>query len=268
MTTIRVHRRQRFTTIDRDTINDRELSLKALGLLVWLLDKPDDWRVRSEGIAGSVKDGRDSVRAGLQELEQAGYIVREKIRLNDGTFHSVCHVHERPGQTGDGFPGAGEPDVGSPDVGEPGPIPKTETEDCERRETSSLAVEVVEPPPAPVRAAAESVVRRSLYDALVEGCGWIPEEMTKDSKRVTALAANDLIDMGVADANEVVQRCMAYRVKFSGAACTPKAVVKHWPGLRGELVMAEQEHRSRMATPKKESAAARLERLRSERNAR
>ena len=92
--------------------------------------------------------------------------------------------------------------------------------------------------------------------------------MTKDSKRVTALAANDLIAMGVQDSGEVRQRCMAYRIKFPNAACTPKAVVKHWPGLRPELVEAEQQHRSQMASPKKESAADRVARLRNERNGR
>lgn len=139
MTTIRLVRRRRFTTIDRGIVTDNRLSLKAKGLMLWLLDKPDDWQVRSEDIARIGPDGRDSVRSGLQELERAGYIQRKTERLPDGTLTSVCCVYESPGQTGDGFPGAGETDVGSPDAGEPGPLMKTETEDCERRETSSLS---------------------------------------------------------------------------------------------------------------------------------
>lgn len=266
MTTIRLVRRRRFTTIDRGIVTDERISLKAKGLMLWLLDKPDDWQVRSEDIARIGPDGRDSVRSGLQELEKAGYIVRKKERLPDGTITSVCCVYESPGQTGDGKSGAGETDVGSPDAGEPGPLMKTDTEDCDRRETSSLAVAVRSD--IQVAVVVPKAQRDTVYNALALGCGFELDEMTKDAKKVTALASNDLIAMGVTDPTEIARRCFAYRVKFPNAACTPKAVVKHWPGLRPELVEAEQQHRSQMASPKKETAAERITRLRNERGQR
>ena len=75
-TSIRVARRDRYTSVSRSTINDENLSFRARGILIWLLDKPDDWRVDSEQIAAAAKEGRDAVRTALNELVAAGYIVR------------------------------------------------------------------------------------------------------------------------------------------------------------------------------------------------
>lgn len=109
MTTIRVERRDRFTTVDRDTVNDASLSFRARGLLVWLLDKPDGWRVRADAIAVATTEGRDAVRSALNELEAAGYLTRTKCRDRSGRFRTETVVRETPGHTGDWKPGAGEP---------------------------------------------------------------------------------------------------------------------------------------------------------------
>lgn len=123
MTTIRVERRRRFTTIDRKTINDSSLSFRARGLLIWLLDKPDDWRCNSEQIASEGKEGRDAVRAALAELQRAGYLTRQRVCAGRGRWVTETVVRERPSD--DGFPGVGEPGVG-----EPGANTNTDTDDC------------------------------------------------------------------------------------------------------------------------------------------
>lgn len=267
MTTIRVIRRQRFTTIDRETVNDGRLSFRARGILVWLLDKPDDWRCNADDIAAQTTEGRDAVRSALRELQALDYIVRRREQNELGHWVTVTDVFETP-QTerldaDDGIPVVGEPGVGSPDVGAPGAIPKTETEDCERRETSSLAVQGEQA----LRIGSREH-RSLLYEALIGGCGYDAEEMTKAMARSAAIAVNQLVEIGVADPEEVSRRCMAYRFKMPNATITPTAVVKHWPGLRPELVEVEQQHRSRMATPQKESASQRVERIRGERSGR
>lgn len=120
MAVIRVAKRARFTSVDRETIRDSRLSFRARGLLVWLLDKPDDFRVRSEQIADHASEGRDAVRTALRELEQLGYLERTKSRGEGGRWVHEVIVHERPvtaGHTADGLPGAGQPDAGEPDAG-------------------------------------------------------------------------------------------------------------------------------------------------------
>lgn len=124
MTTIRVERRRRFTTIDRSVANDQRLSFRARGLLVWLLDKPDDWRVNSTQIANHCPEGRDAVRAALAELEQCGYLTRQRVQGSKGRWCTDVVVHETP-VTEDGIPG-----VGQPGVGFPGANTNTDTEDC------------------------------------------------------------------------------------------------------------------------------------------
>lgn len=135
MTAIRVARRERYTSISRSTINDEGLSFRARGILIWLLDKPDDWRVDSEQIAAAAKEGRDAVRTALNELVAAGYIVRIKEQDEKGRWTSSTWVHERP------VTDAWKPDAGPADAGQPGAIPKTVNEDCDKEEPS------VPPPP-------------------------------------------------------------------------------------------------------------------------
>ncbi len=94
--TIRVEHRKQFTVVDSRTINDEALSLRATGLLVWLLDKPDGWRINSIEISKRCKEGRDAVRAAIAELEEAGYITREKYRGPDGRWVNEAVVRERP----------------------------------------------------------------------------------------------------------------------------------------------------------------------------
>lgn len=96
MTTIRVAARIKFTQIERDTVNDSRLSFKARGVLIWLLDKPDDWRSNSEAIAHNSIDGRDAVRSALTELETLGYLKREKSQDDKGQWMTIVTVYESP----------------------------------------------------------------------------------------------------------------------------------------------------------------------------
>lgn len=130
MSTIRVARRNRFTTIDRATVNDPRLSFRARGVLMWLLDKPDDWQADARTIATAGSEGRDAVRAALAELEEHGYLVRRKYRGENGQWTSEHTIHERP-QTVDqvGIPAPVDPHR-STRTGRSGHKTKTVTEDC------------------------------------------------------------------------------------------------------------------------------------------
>lgn len=69
-----------YTIIRADTLKDRGLSWRATGLLAYLLSMPDDWEVHIAELAHHKTDGARSLRAGIKELMEAGYIVRETIR--------------------------------------------------------------------------------------------------------------------------------------------------------------------------------------------
>jgi hypothetical protein len=114
MTTIRVGKRQRFTSVDRKAINDASLSFRTRGILVWLLDKPDDWQTTADKIETQGTEGREAIAASLKELERAGYLVRDRKRHHEsGKWAVDWTVYERPptanrsGLTVDGYPHTG-----------------------------------------------------------------------------------------------------------------------------------------------------------------
>lgn len=96
MTTIRVEKRHRYTSIDRAALNDRRLSYRARGILAYLLDKPDDWKTNADSIAAAGNEGREAVRTALKELESVGYLKRRKWRGEKGQWESEWTVLERP----------------------------------------------------------------------------------------------------------------------------------------------------------------------------
>lgn len=95
---VRRPRYHRFTVLPDEALNDERLSWKARGLLAFLLSKPDHWRTTSAHLAKVAPDGRDAVRAGLTELEDAGYLVRRKYRDERGRWKQDTYVYDNPEQ--------------------------------------------------------------------------------------------------------------------------------------------------------------------------
>lgn len=75
--------KEKFTVVKNAIINDTRLK-ESLGLLVWLLSKPDNWEVRMISIQDRFNIGRDKARKWMKELSLAGYARLEKIRDGSG----------------------------------------------------------------------------------------------------------------------------------------------------------------------------------------
>lgn len=109
-----------WTTFSNDVLADEELSFRALGVLVYVLSKPDHWTARSEQLADSHAEGRDAVRTALEHLELAGYVKRDRRQDDAGRWHTDSIFYDRPFDrylgdiTEDGFPGVGDPGIGNP----------------------------------------------------------------------------------------------------------------------------------------------------------
>jgi hypothetical protein len=69
-----------FTTIPNDPIVDERLSFEALGLLTYLLSRPDNWRVCVEQLKTRGSIGRDKAYRLLTDLMHLGYIIRRQVR--------------------------------------------------------------------------------------------------------------------------------------------------------------------------------------------
>jgi hypothetical protein len=83
-----------FTQVSNNIINDPNLSLKAKGLYAYIFSKPDGWEFSSHRIAKETKDGRDSIRNGLKELIQLGYI--DKIKEPTGKIKYEVNTDKNP----------------------------------------------------------------------------------------------------------------------------------------------------------------------------
>ena len=83
-----------FTIIYNDIINTGNLSLKALGMYLYIKSKPIGWRFAMNRIKNEVADGVSSIRASLIELEQAELIVRTKTKNEKGQFMTEYVVNE------------------------------------------------------------------------------------------------------------------------------------------------------------------------------
>lgn len=86
-----------FYVLDKTISEDRRLTWAARGLLIYLLGKPDHWRVspaalRNETSASRKPTGRDGVYALLDELMQAGYVTRTQERLPSGHLSEVHYM--------------------------------------------------------------------------------------------------------------------------------------------------------------------------------
>lgn len=97
MAVFRVEKTRDYTVMANHHLRNTELSLKAKGLLSLMLSLPEEWDYTTKGLARICKDGVDSICAGVRELEEHGYVVRERIRNPNGQLGAIEYtILEQP----------------------------------------------------------------------------------------------------------------------------------------------------------------------------
>lgn len=96
MGVIRVEHTENYTIMSNAHLRDKALSLRAMGLMSRMLSLPEDWDYTVAGLAAICKEGRDAVRKALQELEAAGYLVREQGRDSGHFAGNDYTLYEKP----------------------------------------------------------------------------------------------------------------------------------------------------------------------------
>ena len=115
-TIIRATHRDRAFTIDQRTIEDESLSWAALGLLSYLLSRPDGWALRVEELCECGDLGRDGIYRLLNELREADYMTYEQERDEYGRIRRGTYtIYE----TSD-MPDPHVPDTAGQDPADPG----------------------------------------------------------------------------------------------------------------------------------------------------
>ena len=86
MAIIRVDKRSNYTVVDNTFIRDMNLSMKAKGLMLLMLSLPPAWDYSVAGLAAICKEGMTAIRGALKELEECGYLRRERRNSEKGYF--------------------------------------------------------------------------------------------------------------------------------------------------------------------------------------
>jgi hypothetical protein len=97
MAVFRVERNKGYTVMSNHHLRNKELSLKAKGLLSQMLSLPEDWDYTLAGLSHINRESIDAIRTAVWELEKAGYITRRQGRDGKGKMTAIEYtIYELP----------------------------------------------------------------------------------------------------------------------------------------------------------------------------
>ena len=95
MPTFKIHKNKNYTIMSNYHLQDKNLTLKAKGLLSYMLSLPENWDYSLMGLSAICKEGIRAIRNIIQELEKYKYIKRVEERKN-GQYKYNYEIYEKP----------------------------------------------------------------------------------------------------------------------------------------------------------------------------
>ena len=178
MAVFRVERNKGYTVMSNHHLRNKELSLKAKGLLSQMLSLPEDWDYTLKGLSLINREKIDAIREAIKELERAGYIVRSRERDEKGRLRGADYViFEQPQPPTPDLPTLENPTLDNPTQEKPTlekptlenptqlnkdiqrtDLPKKEKSNTDLSSTHSIPI--LSPNPSPCREAAAPPERK------------------------------------------------------------------------------------------------------------
>lgn len=96
---VRVNKNDNYTVMSNKHLRDKDLSLKAKGLLSVVLSLPEDWDYSISGLVSICKESETSVKSALDELKEHGYLIITKKMPNEtktGRYEYIYDFYEDP----------------------------------------------------------------------------------------------------------------------------------------------------------------------------
>ena len=194
MAVFRVERNKGYTVMSNHHLRNKELTLKAKGLLSQMLSLPEDWDYTLEGLSRINREKIDAIREAVRELERAGYIQRSSERDEKGRLRGADYIiYEKPPNLD--LPTLENPTLDNPTLEKPmqekptlenpmqlnkdiskTDLPKKETSNTDLSNTDSIPI--LSPDPSPLEGAAEPPERKRKE---VNDAYKIYEEIIKDN---------------------------------------------------------------------------------------
>ena len=94
MAVIRVNKTKDYTVMSNKHLKDKNLSLKAKGLLSIMLSLPDGWNYSVEGLIAICKEGERAVKSTLEELKKYKYLVTTKLYPNQTESKRIEYIYD------------------------------------------------------------------------------------------------------------------------------------------------------------------------------
>ena len=96
MPVFRINKNTNYTVMSNYHLKDKNLSLKAKGLLSLMLSLPENWDYSINGLVSICKENIKAIRSGLVELETYDYLSRNRIQRDGGKFDYEYLIYEQP----------------------------------------------------------------------------------------------------------------------------------------------------------------------------
>ena len=216
MAVFRVERNKGYTVMSNHHLRNKELTLKAKGLLSQMLSLPEDWDYTLAGLSLINRESIDAIRTAVWELEKAGYITRRQGRDDKGKMTAIEYtIYEQPQPPAAASPEPKNPTLENPTTDKPileNPTPdKPTTEnptqlnkdiqktDLPKKEKSNTdlsstdSIPILSPNPSPYAGAAATPPERKRTEA-AQSAFEIYEEIIKDNISYDVLVQDRQLD--------------------------------------------------------------------------
>ena len=176
MAVFRVERNKGYTVMSNHHLRNKELSLKAKGLLSQMLSLPEDWDYTLAGLSFINREKIDAIREAVKELERAGYIVRSRERDEKGRLRGADYVIFEQPQTPpvSDLPTLENPTQLNKDIQKTN-LPKKEKSNIDLSSTDSIPIHSLNPLPydgeaaePPERKRKEATDAYSVYEEIIK----------------------------------------------------------------------------------------------------
>ncbi len=211
MAVFRVEKSKGYTVMSNHHLRNKELTLKAKGLLSQMLSLPEDWDYTLAGLSHINREKIDAIREAVRELERAGYIVRSRERDEKGRLRGADYViYEQPQPPTLDLPTLENPTLENPTQEKPilekptlenptqlnKEIQRTDLPKKEKLNTdlsSTHSIPILSPYPSPLGQDAAEPERKGT-EAFRQSAVDIYREIIKDNIEYDFLIQNDRLD--------------------------------------------------------------------------
>lgn len=184
----RVEKTKNYTVMSNYHLREKEMSLKAKGLLSWMLSNNDDWDYSIQGIVASCAENETAIRSALKELQSFGYLEIKKLmpESKDGNIirsriEYEYIIHEKPIQEGKI---QGVENLGLEFLGVENPVQRNTNKinTKERNKIISKDMIAAQPLSSPKTSSSEFLgsVKKPKKDNLFSKCTSLIDEFTED----------------------------------------------------------------------------------------